>query len=276
MTITPRPIKGTYGDAVFDFIEAGEGFVPRIYTDHRGIPTLGLGYALVVEHGGWNFRGGLERELDGVGIELSPDDWQLLKQARQALADRAPERAMQLIPAWSPGEDSAARNRFSFLLTREQGRALFDLIRPHYEAILARKLGPQLYDAYGGSHEMITLFSLTYNNPSLVGRGLVGALEAGSRIDAWYEIRFRSNSKRHHGLQNRRNHESDEFGLYNETTTTDEAQAVLAFLEEKQSNISAYLEQVSGSETAGRNELDRLVTIAQGAVSDASGGTALA
>ena len=45
MAIVPHPVQGSYDDFLFETIAESEGFVPRVYSDHRGIPTLGLGYA---------------------------------------------------------------------------------------------------------------------------------------------------------------------------------------------------------------------------------------
>ena len=201
MSIMPRPVAGSYDATLFEFMKRGEGDVRRVYTDHRGIPTLGLGYALVVEGGGtWHLRDGLEDDLAAIGIALSGDDRRLLDDATASLNDGDDERVKELIPEWRAGENEAAQNRFGFSLDDAQVVGLFDRVRPSYEEELARRLGPAVTEKLRDSHEMVALFSLVYNSPALIGRGLTSHLQNDSRLDTWFEIRFRSNGKRHRGL----------------------------------------------------------------------------
>ena len=58
-TINPTPVDGDFNTALFNFlISPGiEGYVPFVYADSQGIPTLGVGYALATGHIGqqdWN------------------------------------------------------------------------------------------------------------------------------------------------------------------------------------------------------------------------------
>jgi GH24 family phage-related lysozyme (muramidase) len=45
ITVNPTPASGNFTDFLYNFIRPLEGFVPRIYTDSVGVPTLGVGYA---------------------------------------------------------------------------------------------------------------------------------------------------------------------------------------------------------------------------------------
>ncbi|HIP77256.1 MAG TPA: hypothetical protein EYH07_02165, partial [Kiloniellaceae bacterium] len=101
MAIVPRPVPGSYDEALFDFIAESEGFVPRVYTDHRGIPTLGLGYALFVDAPGWPDRGGLDADLAAIGVTLTEPDRRLLDKLRRALVSGAPAEAKALVPPFS-------------------------------------------------------------------------------------------------------------------------------------------------------------------------------
>lgn len=91
--------------------------------------------------------------------------------------------------------------------------------------------------AFANSKEHGVLLSLIYNGgPGLIGDGLLGALAAGNRAEAWWEIRYGSNkagweeidnnlpvnSKKGAGLAKRRFYEADVFGLF--STTTDAVQ----------------------------------------------------
>ncbi len=158
----------------------------------------------------------------------------------------------------------------------DYGQALFDLVRPDCERIVEQRLGGRRYGNPEGSRETIALFSLAYNSPAPIGQGPVGALETGSRVEAWYEIRFHSNAKRHPGLQNRCGHESDTFGLYDAGASNEEAAAVLTFLDSKRRSTAGYLYEVRGGEDAARGELDQLIAVAQAGAGGAAGETGLA
>ncbi len=241
MAIVPRPVQGSYDEALFDFIAESEGFVPRVYTDHRGIPTLGLGYALFVDAPGWPDRDGLDADLAAIGATLTDADRRILDKLRRALVSGAPAEAKALVPPFSFGEDPGQRNALSFLISREQGRRLFERIRPAYEQVLQRRLGDVLMQTLRGSRELMVLFSLCYNSPALIGPGLSAALREGRREMAWYEIRFGSNRERHKGLQNRRDKEAEVFGVLNAQPSAEERRALSALIAERRDRMTRYL-----------------------------------
>lgn len=55
MPINIHPISGDFNETVYQFLPKQEGFAPRIYSDSKGIPTLGVGYALAVKTSGGSF-----------------------------------------------------------------------------------------------------------------------------------------------------------------------------------------------------------------------------
>lgn len=62
--------------------------------------------------------------------------------------------------------------------------------------------------------EALALASLFYNNPSLVGPGMIAALKAGNSAQAWYQIRYRSDANDPNGgIEKRRMYESAVFGM---------------------------------------------------------------
>ncbi|MEQ8354034.1 MAG: hypothetical protein RH942_00740 [Kiloniellaceae bacterium] len=268
MAIVPRPVEGRFDDVLFDFIAASEGFVPRIYCDHRGIPTLGLGYALLVNTPGWPPRDSLESDLAAIGVALTAADRQRLTAVGRALSGNDSDQAKTLVAAWLPGEDSAASNSFSFLITRAQARSLFAMVRPDYEAVIRQKLGDRLTDDLANSKEMVALFSLAYNSPALIGPGLSTALRNGEREKAWYEICFGSNRRRHHGIQNRRDHEARMFSLTNADPSPSERAAVANLLQDKRAFMERYLAD------AGRERSD--IDVALAAISESAASTRFA
>ncbi len=248
VAIVPRRINGCFEDALFDFIAGSDGFVPRVYSDHRGIPTIGLGYSMLVNTPGWPPRDSLESDLAAIGIKLSPADRYRLTAVGEALSRHDLVQAQNLVAAWTRGEDSESKNSFSFLITRDQAKALFDLIRPDYEDCLRRKLGHDLSEGLANSRELVALSSLAYNNPALIGPGLSAALHSGAREKAWFEILFCSNRARHRGLQKRRNHEAKMFGLTNAQPSKAERAAIVDFLKEKRPIMMRYMEDFGFSE----------------------------
>ncbi|WP_340118749.1 hypothetical protein [Pelagibius sp. 7325] len=258
MAIVSRRIEGSFDRALFDFVAASEGFVPRVYSDPRGLPTLGLGFTMLDSTPGWPPRDSLDRDLAGIGIRLTPQDRIRLTAVGEALSCHDVAAARRLVSPWIPGEDPQARNGFSFLIDRAQAQALFELARPDVEAVLQRKLGRELLATLAGSRELVALFSLAYCNPALIGPKLCSALQRGARGEAWFEIRFGSNRQRHHRVQARRDQEAAMFGLTNEATpSAAERDALLELLSDRQPHIKRYLEELG----LPRAEVKRTVAI---------------
>jgi hypothetical protein len=260
VAIVPRPVEGAFDDVLFDFIAGNDGFATRVYSDRRGIPTLGLGYALLVNTPGWPPRDSLERDLAALGIRLTPADRCRLTAVGEALSRHDLKHAGQLVAPWTPGEESPSKNRFSFRIDREQAKALFHLIRPDYDILLRRKLGGALTDRLANSRELVALFSLAYHNPTLIGPNLSAALSSGARARAWYEIRFGSNRQRHSALQQRRNREAEMFGLVNAVPCPVERRSAADFLKEQHLTIRRYLADVGCSEADIETSLASLST----------------
>lgn len=41
VTVSPSPTTGNFNDFLFGLIKPEEAFIPRVYSDGKGIPTLG-------------------------------------------------------------------------------------------------------------------------------------------------------------------------------------------------------------------------------------------
>ncbi|WP_333804286.1 calcium-binding protein [Sulfurospirillum sp.] len=106
----------------------------------------------------------------------------------------------------------------------------------------------------GESNELISLVDMAFNGGiGLIGPKLTEAIANDDRVAAWYEIKYDSNKAnndvRSFGLQNRRDAQSDLFGLYSSAdgkipTTAGEANRVITFLESMRSKIIDYLNHV--------------------------------
>ena len=248
MTITRTPVSGNFTDFIYDWVRPLEGFRQRVYSDNRGIPTLGVGYALLIDQGTnssvpWVPRGNLASDLAAINLSLTPGDYQLLADVANALNASNITLAKSLIPPAPNAETDAIaqlNNVFSFrLITSTDGRTLFDHVIPRIRASVRSRLGTSLFNALDGSEEMAALLSLAFTNPSLIGPHLSAALGVGNRAEAWYEIRYASN--RDHDHASRRYAEAQLFGLY-EPGTVDLAQAkqIYRTLELHRPEIDAY------------------------------------
>ncbi len=79
------------------------------------------------------------------------------------------------------------------------------------------------------SKERLALLSMYYQLPELIGPDLKAALQADNRAEAWFQIRYKHLNYNDSGLQNRKNTESDLFGL-TRTEDLDEYAEALAYL----------------------------------------------
>jgi Ca2+-binding RTX toxin-like protein/GH24 family phage-related lysozyme (muramidase) len=89
-TITPTPLPVSLGEFMWNFLKVEEAVIPRVYSDSVGVPTLGVGYALIIPLAGkWRINPNLKADLGSIGITLSPDDYNLLGQVQDLLNQKA-------------------------------------------------------------------------------------------------------------------------------------------------------------------------------------------
>ncbi|HVK54292.1 MAG TPA: hypothetical protein VM532_04595, partial [Burkholderiales bacterium] len=96
--------------------------------------------------------------------------------------------------------------------------------------------------------EYKALMSLYFNAETLIGEGLLRALEHGNRAEAWFEIRFRSNIEKEPGIAKRRYYESQVFGVYEPTTnvTSEDAKQIYRMLNLHRDEILKYEKKYGG------------------------------
>lgn len=217
MAITPRPFEIAsalnFRDALYEFLKLVEGDIPFVYSDERGIPTLGIGYALVVQGTDeWELRDGYQANLSAAGISLTPaqlaDLESKLTQAMNALNGTG---------ATNPFSPAATgTNPLGWTIDSTQSRNLFNYVVPEYETRVKNWLGNDtLYSGMQDSMEMVALVSLAYQGFINVGKSpaLKRAIVNGDRTEAWYEIRYNTNTEARRFL------EADTFSLYNPNPT---------------------------------------------------------
>ncbi|KAF0225857.1 MAG: hypothetical protein FD176_12 [Rhodospirillaceae bacterium] len=226
-----------YARTVGGHLKNREGAVPRIYTDGKGIPTMGTGIALAVRGDGKTYT---LRDLNQIGAEISGDparpytfsetEQKLLTDTVDKLNDpnlddkvRKAE-AQKLIPPHKPGKETAADNKFGFTLSDERiAKQAESAWNDHRERAMkvvrdqakARGWSKEQTDAYidslKGSKQEIALTSLAYNGvpaPKATGAMLDGD-PATLRKEILYGSNPPSNGPNRTGIADRRKDEAD-------------------------------------------------------------------
>ncbi len=254
-----------YRHARFAFFKKVEGCVSRVYTDTEGIPTWGIGYALIIKkQGQWEVRPSWTEEVQAAGVDFSGVDLVGSQRTLEEVAALLNEEgssgigdSQKIISPWVAGESSEEKNRLGTpLLSDDQARRLFNTLIDYYQQILAKKAGVDVIASFESSKELTALLSLTYNSPTLIGSGLVRALRSGDRAEAWFQIRDYSNGKKIRGLAKRRFYEAHYFGLYNETSMSVAGQAVLAMYARRNSIIDPYESSLGSLVTDANRDYD--------------------
>ena len=215
-TITSTPIGSDFNTALFNFLKTPgiEAFLPFVYNDSKGIPTLGVGYALLTPNpttGKWEPID-LALLQNSAGLSASQINTLSLKLQDAAKAKNGDPGATNPFPAWYAGIPNTA-NILDWTISVDTAQSLFNAILPKYLNYVKTWLGSDtLYTSLQGSKEMMVLTSLAYNGYFGPGKcpSLHKAIVDGNRANAWYEIRYNTPSKPF------RNHaQSSLFGLYN-------------------------------------------------------------
>ena len=108
MALNPHP-QNDFETQTYTFIRRHEALVRRVYNDGRGIPTLGVGFALIInigtrENPNWQIRPQLGSILQQAGITLTPNDTNILVRVRNILNDNplnAQQQIAQIVPLCS-------------------------------------------------------------------------------------------------------------------------------------------------------------------------------
>lgn len=158
----------------------------------------------------------------------------------------------QIIQGYTVGADLLGNGAGHYIVGSNKGK----------EDLLDRRLLVRGIQISKSTYEYSALLSLSYANLGLIGDGLLNALATGDRAEAWFEIRYRSNSAQQaanirQGIAKRRYYEAQLFGLYDVPSAVqpvDSTQAVQAYrmLELHRHQIEQY-ERQFGAQIAAAN-----------------------
>jgi Ca2+-binding RTX toxin-like protein len=245
--ISQTPLLADLRVSFFNFIKTAgiEGYYDYVYSDDRGIPTIGAGYALITANsqGIWSVRPNVESILTEAGLALTKVQWDSLATKLSAAAD-----ALNEVEGASNPFPTPPSNILGWTITEAIGQNLASGGVTQAMAALTTWLNsnptqPQLANSYTtNSYEYFSLLSLAYN--SYMGKHrdgtygsphLWGALAASNRAAAWYEIRYDTprTQLRHYA-------ESAIFGLYNPAPNAADAVQIYQMYSQHALSMLAY------------------------------------
>ena len=201
-----------YNKELYNFMVYQEGKRTDIYSDPNNLFTIGIGYNLKTND--WR------KDFEEANISLSEEQ-------KKALTDYIQ----------SKDKTKYLASGHTIKLNDEEIDRLYSVCIERAREVLERKFGEEAYKKLDNSDEMITLTSLAYNNPKLIGTNLTKAIKEEDRLKAWYEIRYQSNGDKDHGIQGRRVEEANKFGLFNDNKDKKELIEAVRFLESKRASI---------------------------------------
>lgn len=165
MTITPRSLSTDLNNALYTFFSDPllEGKIPFVYKDGRGIPTVGVGYALIVETTGL-----IKWQLSNYLVDFPKADINLTEPHLADLEVKLVNIRNQLnnlSGGSNPFNTGSGSDILGWTLTEAQMQQLVFNGIPDYETRVKNWLGnDELYTNLQGSQEMFALVSFAFNN----------------------------------------------------------------------------------------------------------------
>ena len=274
--------KSTYVNKSWKLVKEVDGVRYDVYSDSRGYASMGVGFNLTKDnvraavYSKLGFRAGyndvaisaLEQSyMSQLDIAFASGSTQLQTDLNAIMLARAKDKHYTVT-------DISRRPTFTFSPANTgltEMRGVFNNIRKIYDDYINSEIGTVPL-----SDERVTLFSLAYNNPDLLGPGLRTAISAGNRAEAWFEIRYHSNKEdgvpfeTRKGLQKRRYLEAEMFNLYNKSPTEDDYKDAYRMFARhrddviyKQQGMLAYDTQFSGALAIAAGENSAVGTLKQ-------------
>lgn len=264
-----------YRDTLIIGAESGRNYQFLPYCDHKGIATIGIGFNIK------EVDGYLRRVLTKLGFTIDDQghvDNQYYEQIKSVLVAGVPPLAGEDMTSIAYRERSARVFQEKLQPIMDARKAVLiaagtpeEIIRIKFELTKAEidevynDIVENKEDRFDGlfntllpdSKERAVLLSLYYNKESLIGPGIKTAINEGNRAKAWFEIRYNSNLSMDAQMVDRRNQESEKFGLFSDTQ--DAAQkdkeyrdAYFMYQANKNGKIKTYAETFSSVFGAGK------------------------
>ncbi len=205
-------MSGDFDTSLFNFVSAPghEGVRYNSYLDSVGIPTIGVGYALLTRNAKGVYSvptSQLKTDFGGIHT-FTQSELLLLSTIATDL---------------NKGDQTAARAAFntrganlSFTLTPAQALTLFT--EANARTVAAASLSTLAQSSnFKNTYELIALEDIAYQGPALL-KSILPAVQAGNRPLAWFDILTTINggASASASIELRREDEAAEFGLYSQ------------------------------------------------------------
>lgn len=228
-----------------DLIREFEGYEPTVYYNNNDTPTIGYGLALYDKNSGRIVQNAFDF-IKQENVFISESDHKLFKKI---------ETAMQA----NPRNNNTIKNLVGQLSVNLGSEAtasnLLNRTLPHYESLVERSIGTNLYNSLENTKELAALVDMAYNaGTSLFGPGLKHALTHENRAEAWFQIRYDSNADNSNGIARRRVAESNMFGLYDAQPTAEGMKDIIRMARFHETKIN-HEENAFPAQYAGDNTL---------------------
>jgi hypothetical protein len=227
MLTTVRTLADTaYQTLRYQLMSLVEGNELLPYLDSSGIPSIGIGA---------NLQANLVPAITAMGLTLDQATIDRLQNAVDNgvyASNQALQNTLNAIVA----------PRAFALADQNQSLALFNAIAPQYESSITNgiftRTGVRVTNPipnFQNSVERAAAFAVAFEGAGSFGPRLVGALNGGNRAEAWYEIRYNTNSVTDNpaasrpGLAKRWYIVSQIFGLYEHDTQLTDGQKDAAY-----------------------------------------------
>lgn len=220
MTIPATSVSGNFDDFVVDLLKSHEGFAAgEVYFDIFGVPTVGYGFALSLgDIPNLSFRSDLNTALSAASISWSTAQKDFIEDLMDDL--NTGTITISQANAVMSAEYGSGGLFENDELTVTQGEDLIDYalndiladIRIDTTVIGSSTIG-DIFQAFETSHadtkQLAALYSMAYNSPSLIGKGISHALNDDNFAHAWVEIAYnhaaaKGQSQESEGLMARR------------------------------------------------------------------------
>ncbi len=221
----------SYDSVRFTFISSSEGFTSVVDNDGAGYPSIGIGFKLKDD----NVRNWVLQEVTGNNVPTGLDT-DIKNIVANGWVAGSGGTLDQINAKMAAAHISYANVPTTLTLNTTQANNIYQNIVGTYENRVNAKIS-----GIDQSYERAALVSLAYNSANLIGPNLQTAINEGNRAEAWYEIRYQSNSPNQsqnilEGIAKRRYYESEMFSLYKDIhhVTDKEARDVYSMYERHQ------------------------------------------
>ncbi|MFA5880448.1 MAG: hypothetical protein WC860_09840, partial [Candidatus Margulisiibacteriota bacterium] len=201
-----------YKKLLIETLQKFEGVKESVYCDIHGIPTIGIGLALIIKKFKHRFYINTDffNDQNIMELSLAPNEKEEVKLILEDIVKYFNANTLMI------DQEKQAYTKCqllkmlkSFKLNDKQITKMLDKKIDEAENLVKNR-GINL----GFSRERLILVDLVFNSPELLGKNLSKAVKNGDRLRAWYEIRYKSNGDQSVGIAKRRYEESEMFNCF--------------------------------------------------------------